>query len=135
MVGEFGNKHDLHETVLGEVPGVVLQANYVESQLDDRYLKPVGKWRALTVNLLWVALIEVCFVRWTSPQRALFFSVLSVVFLWLMCYIIVFGGYFLPIWQQNIWFLLITLRWLEAWREKHRERLRHHQLQPDTGSK
>jgi CHASE2 domain-containing sensor protein len=32
---------DRHDTVVGEMPGYMLQANYLESLLDDRLIRPV----------------------------------------------------------------------------------------------
>jgi CHASE2 domain-containing protein len=127
IIGEFGNKDDLHERVIGEVPGVVLQANYVESLLDDRYLRPVNKGITLLVNLLWVAIVEACFALSSSPRRAALYSVLSILLLGVVCYVIVFYGYFLPVWVQTVWLLLIGLRWAEAERENLRKRVKQHQ--------
>lgn len=126
IIGEFGNKDDLHESVIGEVPGVVLQANYVESLLDDRYLRSVNKWITLLVNLLWVCIVEACFALSSSPKRAAFYSLASVLLLGVVCYLIVFYGYFLPVWVQTVWLLLIGLRWAEAERENLRQWIRQH---------
>ena len=123
IIGEFGNKDDLHETVIGEIPGVVLQANYIESLLDDRYLKPVNNWITLSVNLLWVAIVEACFAFSSSPTRAAFYSLISIVLLEGICYCIVLYGYFLPVWVQTVWLLLVGLRWAEAKREDFRGRV------------
>lgn len=41
VVGIAGLGSDLHQTVLGKVPGVILQANYIESLLSDRMFKPL----------------------------------------------------------------------------------------------
>jgi CHASE2 domain-containing sensor protein len=43
VIGEI-NLDDSHFSVLGHVPGYVLQANYIEALLDQRYFKPVGWW-------------------------------------------------------------------------------------------
>lgn len=43
VIGEI-NLDDSHLSVIGHVPGFVLQANYIEALLDQRYFKPVGWW-------------------------------------------------------------------------------------------
>jgi CHASE2 domain-containing sensor protein len=43
VIGEI-NLDDSHFSVIGHVPGYVLQANYIEALLDQRYFKPVGWW-------------------------------------------------------------------------------------------
>ena len=120
IIGEFGNEIDLHESVIGEISGVVLQANYVESLLDDRYLSPVNKWISLLVNLLWVVIVELCFAYSSSPKRGLFCSVVSLLVLAAICYLLVLDGYFLPVWVQTVWLLLIGVRWAEAERGRIR---------------
>lgn len=41
IVGEINSDLDSHASVVGRVPGLYLQANYVEALLDDRYYRPV----------------------------------------------------------------------------------------------
>jgi hypothetical protein len=120
IIGEFGNEFDLHESVIGEISGVVLQANYVESLLDDRYLSPVNKRIGLLVNLIWVVIVELCFAYSSSPKRGLFYSVVSLLILAIICYLLVLDGYFLPVWVQTVWLVLIGVRWAEAQRGRIR---------------
>jgi CHASE2 domain-containing sensor protein len=44
IIAERDMDSDSHLSVLGHVPGFVLQANYIEALLDRRYFKPVGWW-------------------------------------------------------------------------------------------
>ena len=41
VIGEDIPELDHHDTVVGNVPGYMLQANYIESLLDDRLIRPV----------------------------------------------------------------------------------------------
>jgi CHASE2 domain-containing sensor protein len=41
LVGEINSDLDSHASVVGRVPGLYLQANYIEALLDDRYYRPV----------------------------------------------------------------------------------------------
>ena len=41
LIGEDDSGSDRHDTAVGEIPGYYLQANYIESLLDDRLIRPV----------------------------------------------------------------------------------------------
>lgn len=41
LIGEINWAMDAHQTVMGRMPGVYAQANYVEALLDDRYFRPL----------------------------------------------------------------------------------------------
>jgi hypothetical protein len=41
LIGEINRDSDEHLSVVGPIPGVYLQANYVEALLDDRYFRPI----------------------------------------------------------------------------------------------
>ena len=63
---------DMHDSVVGRVPGVVLQANYIESLLDDRYfagLTPASSAGAVLVCFL---VIFAIFEKSTTTSIALF---------------------------------------------------------------
>jgi hypothetical protein len=47
VIGEDVAGVDRHDTVVGELPGYLLQANYIESLLDNRLIRPV--WGPLNV--------------------------------------------------------------------------------------
>jgi hypothetical protein len=52
MIGEDFPDVDRHETVVGDTPGYILQANYVESLLDDRLIRPVPNLLNIAVGFL-----------------------------------------------------------------------------------
>jgi len=54
LIGFAGLGGDLHESPIGKVPGVILQANYVESLLDGRVFKLVPFWPQILLGLLWL---------------------------------------------------------------------------------
>jgi CHASE2 domain-containing sensor protein len=102
----IGNRttDDFHASVIGTVPGVVLQANYIESLLDDRYFRPVNFWLAFFVNSLLLALIARLFYKAiiseaASPFAALMGSFLLIFFGWILVYLVALHlGYYLVIW-------------------------------------
>jgi hypothetical protein len=71
VIGE-DSERDRHEThtPLGTVPGVMLQANYIESLLDDRYFRPPSNAFVLASAFFWVFLIEALFSQMKSPEAA-----------------------------------------------------------------
>ena len=59
IVGETGRSLDRHETgVIGNVPGTVLQANYIEALLDERYFSPVPEWVNYLAGFAFFVLLE-----------------------------------------------------------------------------
>jgi CHASE2 domain-containing sensor protein len=113
MIGEDVPDIDQHDTEIGRVPGVILQANYLESILDDRYLEPVPLGLAVSASLVWLALIEFVFWNMHSPELAFIATLLLTVILWFFCYILaVLTGYFLSVWIPGSFYLLA--RWIVA---------------------
>jgi hypothetical protein len=58
IIGEISRDMDVHFTVIGQVPGVVLQANYVEALLDERYFRPVSPWVDYLIGFLFFVAVE-----------------------------------------------------------------------------
>jgi CHASE2 domain-containing sensor protein len=61
IVGERSRDLDEHRSVVGPVPGYVLQANYVEALLDERYFEP-APWLDYALGLLIFAALELVLV-------------------------------------------------------------------------
>ncbi len=95
---------DIHATVIGRIPGVVLQANYIESLLDDRYLKPANVFLEVAISISWFAVVEYFFALYEKrPVRALILSSASLVVLWLLTYDIAVlqMGYYIVLWPPS----------------------------------
>ncbi|HVF64825.1 MAG TPA: CHASE2 domain-containing protein [Casimicrobiaceae bacterium] len=58
VFGQVSPDMDWHSTVVGRIPGVVLQANYVEALLDERYFKTVPEWVNYVLGFLFFVAIE-----------------------------------------------------------------------------
>jgi CHASE2 domain-containing sensor protein len=66
---------DIHSSVLGPVPGFLLQANYVEALLDDRYLEPVSRWVDYAYGFLLFAGVQLAMLVYQrSVLKALFWA-------------------------------------------------------------
>lgn len=55
-------------TPVGEMPGVYVHANYVESLLDDRYFKTSPLWSEILMSFLWVLALEFVFGHYTTQN-------------------------------------------------------------------
>lgn len=78
IVGETGSSVDRHDTnVVGEMPGTVLQANYVEALLDERYFVPAPEWFDYLAGFLFFVALEFS-LRGRRPIRSLGLVVLVV---------------------------------------------------------
>jgi len=88
---------DTHDTFMGKVPGVVLQANYVEALMDGRFLRPIDRRVQVVIGLAWFAVIEMLLKYWAGRGWSgvvvpviiivVCWSVISVVITWYGRYI------------------------------------------------
>lgn len=103
LVGD-ASEDDKHKSVLGDVHGLVLQANYIESLLDDRVLFPVPWAIELTSSLILFFLIQMTFDRLSvHPIRATLLAFFWVTFSCLLCYLIVLlFGFYMYIWVPGL---------------------------------
>jgi hypothetical protein len=113
LVGFIDPEHnsDIHETLIGTIPGVILQANYIESLLDHRFLRPVD-WRIqIVVGLVWFALIELLLKQWPGRGwRIVFYPLLTIVLLWtIVSVFITRAGFYIELLFPSL-FVLIAAR-------------------------
>jgi hypothetical protein len=96
VVGVSGFGGDLHETTIGRVPGVILQANYIEALLGNHLFTPVS---ALSESVLGIiGLLVAGAVSWffrNQPFRALGLSFLTVtLFAYGALRVLIWQGYY-----------------------------------------
>lgn len=96
VIGE-DSAADYHSSILGEVPGVVMQANYIESLLDDRYLYPAWWPVDLLFSIIWVILIEYFFDKLPFGWAVLISSLFTLIggFVFYDIFVVQFGIYVL----------------------------------------
>jgi len=115
IIGNSTDDNDIDPSVIGRVPGVVLQANYIESLLDDRFLKPVPLLWNILINLSAAFLIGFLFLATSSrkggiasPEGLAIASLFIALFLWIVSYLIaVHVGYYLAIWFPGLYVLAL----------------------------
>jgi CHASE2 domain-containing sensor protein len=66
ILGEESLDSDTHLSVVGPVPGVFMQANFVEALLDDRYFKPIW-WLDYLLGLAMFATVKLVAIRLHAP--------------------------------------------------------------------
>jgi hypothetical protein len=131
IIGNSTDDQDINASVIGLVPGVVLQANYIESLLDDRYLKPVSLLGNIIINLSAAFVIGFLFLSTSSqkhgllsPERVAVASLILSLLLWVLSYLIVLHlGYYLAIWFPGLYVLAL---WAHT---------RLHKIEEDKGKK
>jgi hypothetical protein len=126
LVGRGDDKEDVHQSLLGDVPGVVLQANFIESLLQNRVYKPISKWSQSAIGLAWLALIF--WVPWEfSSERALalLLSLLSVIIpAYLIQMFFLHFHYYVDLLFPMIAaaFVLNIVKWIERFLTRHEEK-------------
>jgi CHASE2 domain-containing sensor protein len=90
-----GRGSDMHETSVGPMTGMYLQANYIEALLDDRYMKEIPALPALLFDLIVGALLYLSYHKAKTTRGR--YIVLSVFLLPLMAgyIVLVTLGYYL----------------------------------------
>jgi CHASE2 domain-containing sensor protein len=96
VIGIVGLGSDIHQTVLGRVPGVILQANYIESLLSNRVYKALPLWTDLLGGAIWLGAVFTIAFRFRShPILALTFSLLAtIVPAYLVLKVLIWSGYY-----------------------------------------
>jgi hypothetical protein len=62
LIGLGGDSEDFHESLIGNVPGVILQANYIESLLCYRFYRPLSTSPQIVIAIVWLGFVF--FVPW-----------------------------------------------------------------------
>jgi hypothetical protein len=57
LIGFAGFGPDVHKSLIGNVPGVVLQANYVESLLENRVYNPIPTPYQILIWIVWLGIL------------------------------------------------------------------------------
>jgi CHASE2 domain-containing sensor protein len=70
IIGEDVTDADRHDTVVGGLPGYMLQANYIESLLDDRLIRPVPEGLNMMAGLRFFAAFE--YIAWRYHERRIY---------------------------------------------------------------
>jgi hypothetical protein len=112
FIGER-SQDDFWTPVGKPILGVVLQASYTESLIEQRYLRPVARGADVLISLAWLLIVEWGFRRWQRyPERALALSLLSTAMLMLLFYrfLIVEAGIYFNLWPPSI--AAISFRYL-----------------------
>jgi len=94
---------DPHDSVVGRVPGVVLQANYIESLLDDRYFTGLSPKAATLATFLWLFIIGLVFDKATGSNPALVMTAFLMLLLASVSYVaLVHFGRLFSFWAPGI---------------------------------
>ena len=122
IIGEDVTGRDRHRLLDRDVPGVYLQANYIESLLDGRYFQPIGTARNLPTGttwsvlslIIWIAILYGLFWFVPSPEVALLISAaIGGPAWWALNQLVVLKGlYFEPV--QAIGILAVVVKYIEA---------------------
>lgn len=112
LIGEY-SEADTHQSVIGSVPGFLLQANYIESLLDDRYYELIPRWLEIILAILCFVAIDITIEKARSPHLGGLFAVIGVACLWAIAHFsIMQWGYYFTFWFPAI--LVVIPKWLEA---------------------
>jgi CHASE2 domain-containing sensor protein len=113
VIGDDVLGRDRHMLFGDDVPGVYLQANYIESLLDGRYLRPLGAGWDFAIFASWVAFLYLAF--WMQPEVALVLSLLvGYLVRYLIVQLVLLEGLYPQIWVLDLGTLALGLKYIEA---------------------
>jgi CHASE2 domain-containing sensor protein len=88
---------------------MVLQANYLESLLDDRYFTPLSRGVEIVLIVVCFVMVELIFHFSKSSHIGLLRSAAFVALLWSVCYVLmVEGGYIVTLWIPTSLAIFLT---------------------------
>jgi hypothetical protein len=112
MVGEY-RKNDTHQSVIGPIPGFLLQANYIESLLDDRYYQQIPKLLDIVLAILCLVVVDVTIEYARRPLIGAVWSMAAVIALWAVSHFAIMEwGYYFTFWFPMA--IAVPVKWLEA---------------------
>ena len=112
VLGEYRDR-DTHHSVIGLIPGFLLQANYIESLLDDRYYQEIPQWLDIMLAILCLVLVDVTIEHARNPFIGAVWSIAVVVALWAISHFsIMEWGYYFTFWFPMA--IAVPVKWLEA---------------------
>ncbi len=113
VIGEDVQGKDRHMLFGRDVSGVYLQANYIESLLDDRFMKALDTAWNYAGFLSWLALLYVIF--WLQPEVALAISVAGILIVrYLLAWVVVRSGYYPQISILDVGIVAPVLKYIES---------------------
>jgi hypothetical protein len=108
-------ERDHNESPLGNVPGYVLQANYIESLLDDRYFRPTPPVLEFIFSLIGAFIIVFVFENNVSPHVGFAKALAVVAGVAASCNLIaIYAGWFLGFWLSML--SITVVEWIFEWR-------------------
>ncbi|HEY3738516.1 MAG TPA: CHASE2 domain-containing protein [Bryobacteraceae bacterium] len=108
IVGWIDDDKDFHKTPVGEIAGVYMQANFIESLTSERVLNPFPFSGQLFLSLIFFGVIDFQFWKF-EVKKAAYWVIGSSLTLLILSYIAVHNfGYYIDLWPPSI--AVVTLR-------------------------
>jgi hypothetical protein len=114
VIGEDVPGKDRHELFGNDVPGMYLQANYIESLLEGRYLRRLGAGWDIAMLVLWVAVLYLLF--WLlRPELALLICVALGAAIWFgITQLVMWEGMYPEVWLTRLGLIALVLKYADA---------------------
>jgi hypothetical protein len=113
VIGDDVSGHDRHRLFGDDVSGVYLQANYIESLLDGRYLRSFGAGWDFAIFAVWLVFLYLMF--WIQPEIALLLSLLVALLVrYLMIQLVLWKGLYPEMWVQELAAFALVLKYIDS---------------------
>ncbi len=114
VIGEDTPGKDRHTLFGMDVPGMYLQANYIESLLDGHYLRPLGPGWDIAILIAWVASLYL--VSWLfEPEIALLIGLCLGGVAWYgITQLVLWKGLYPDVWLPRLGTVALFLKYVEG---------------------
>jgi CHASE2 domain-containing sensor protein len=113
VIGEKSRETDVHNTIIGRVPGFVLQANYIEALLDQRYFEPVPWWINYLLGFLFFAAVKASLHQKSALRCVAGFVGVALLTVLLLSLVVRYLGYFVdPVAGSASVLALLLIVWI-----------------------
>jgi CHASE2 domain-containing sensor protein len=127
VIGDDSTERDRHRLFDRDVPGVYLQANYIESLLDGRYFKPLPRSWDFGLFLGWLVFLYVIFWAPIPPFKSLIISVLVGLSIFAGILLLAFWkGFYPDLGVQILGVVALIVRYVEVRGHQLAEVIVHH---------
>jgi len=113
VVGQRYATLDIHETPRGMMLGDMVQANYIEALLEEKYITPVSPFTTLMLNIGWVIVVELIFLNGMTLRAFRFATFATLAVLAIAYCVLLEWGYFLVFWTLALAIFSPAIRALE----------------------
>jgi hypothetical protein len=114
IIGDDVEGRDRHQLLGRDIAGVYLQANYIESLLDGRYLRPIGPVGNVAFLIVWLVVLYGLFWLLPAEYALAICAVVGVVIWYVAAQLTLWRGVYFDAPVHSIGIMALVIKYIEA---------------------